>query len=193
MDLIGAILQREGWPTYTNLPADRGGPTKGGITLEAWREWTRDDVATAADVAAITEDQARAFYRHRHIDAPRFGEIRDEALRELVVDAGVHHGPRRAAKWLQRAAGVTQDGRVGPVTLAAVNAADSRALYLRVLSFRVRLFGRLVSRDPELARARRAGFELQAIFAGGWNNRAAEFLETLASSMGSSPTARAAD
>lgn len=180
MKIIDEILRREGWPQYTNLPADRGGPTKGGITLEAWREYSRNPSATADELAAITEDEARAFYLHRHVVAPRFAEIADPHLRELVVDAGVHHGPRHAAKWLQWAADVAQDGRIGPITLAAVNAADPLELELWVVAFRVRLFGRLVSQDPELARARRAGFNLQAIFAAGWNNRTAEFLEAAA-------------
>jgi len=48
-------------------------------------------------------------------------QIEDGRLRALVVDAGVNHGVRRAAKWLQRAAGVEEDGIVGPRTLAAVN------------------------------------------------------------------------
>ena len=33
------ILEREGWPTYTDHPDDRGGPTKGGITLSTLRSW----------------------------------------------------------------------------------------------------------------------------------------------------------
>ena len=32
--VITDILRREGWPKYTNRAADKGGPTKGGITLE---------------------------------------------------------------------------------------------------------------------------------------------------------------
>ena len=104
---------------------------------------------------AVSEEQARAFYRWRHIEQPGFGKIASEILRELVVDAGVHHGPRHAAKWLQWAADVAQDGRIGPVTLAAVNAADPLELYLWICAYRLRLFGKLVSSDPELQRAKR--------------------------------------
>lgn len=187
--IITAILEREGWPKFTNLPADRGGPTKGGITLASWREFTRNPQATAADLAAITEDQARAFYYDRHIERPGFAGIADASLRELVVDAGVHHGTVIVSQWLQQLVGVVVDGRVGPVTLRAVNRASPHALYLRLVARRVRLFGRLVTRDKSLARARHSGFELQAIFAEGWNNRAADFLESLASSLPDSASA----
>ena len=179
-NIISETLRREGWPKFTDDPADRGGATKGGVTLNSWREYIGNPLATADDLKAITEDQARAFYRHRYIIDPSFDRIQDGHLQELVVDAGVHHGPRHAAKWLQWAADVKQDGKVGDITIAAVNAADPHELYLWTIAFRVRLFGRLIGRDPELARARRAGFNLQARFAGGWNNRVAQFLEALA-------------
>lgn len=178
--IIDEILKREGWPKFTNHAADFGGTTKGGITLSAWRGFSGDPMATADELADLSEGQARVFYRYRHIITPKFHLIQDPHLRHLTVDAGVHHGTRHATKWLQWAADVKQDGHLGPITRAAVNAAEPNELYLWVVSFRVRLFGRLVSRDAELARARQAGFNLQAEFAAGWNNRAAGFIEDLA-------------
>lgn len=177
--IIGAILTREGWPKYTNLPADRGGPTKGGITLESLSEyWGRP--ASIEELQALTEEQARDFYRDRYIVEPNFYLIADANLRELTVDAGVHHGTRHAAKWIQWAAEVKQDGKIGEVSLRAINAADPLELFLWLCAYRFRLFGRLVSQDPELKRVRTAGYKLQAQFAGGWSNRVAEFLEAAA-------------
>ena len=54
-EIVDEILRREGWPKYTNLAADRGGPTKGGITLGAWREYSGNRFADAGDVEAIQE------------------------------------------------------------------------------------------------------------------------------------------
>jgi lysozyme family protein len=180
-EIIGEILAREGWPAFTDHPADRGGPTKGGITLASWREYSKNPAATAADVAAITEEQARDFYHFRHIEGPRFAEILDDALREIVIDAGVLHGVPQSAMWLQQGVGVKADGKIGPLTLAAVNAADPLGLFLWMAAQRARKCGRLVSSDRELARAREAGFvALQAVNAAGWNNRVAGFLEAAA-------------
>ena len=190
--IIGEILVREGWPAYTNHAADRGGPTKGGITLAAWREYSQDPGATADELAALNEAQARLFYMYRHVVEPKFHRIEDPALCALVVDAGVHHGVRHATKWLQWAADVKQDGSFGPKTEAAVNGADPREVYLWLVSMRIRLFGRLIGRDPELARAQQAGFNLQARWAGGWNNRAAEFIEALARKLEEQHNAEAA-
>lgn len=179
-EVITGILRREGWDKYTNHPADKGGPTKWGITLQAWRDWKGDQSLGAAAVQAITEAEAREFYRVKYITGPRFNLINDAHLRELCIDAGVNHGPRHPTKWMQWAAEVPQDGVLGPVTLAAVNACAPLELFLWVCAFRVRLYGRLTSSDPELKRARAAGIRLQAEFTAGWCNRAAEFLESAA-------------
>lgn len=162
-ELISEILRREG-EAFTNHPEDRGGPTKWGITQKAWSEYI-DRYATAADIAAISETNARIFYQKEYVLKPNFDMIEDERLRELVIDCGVNHGTRRAAKWLQRAASVKQDGVVGPKTLEAVNMSSPTSLFLRLSAYRIKLYGKLVTKDPT-----------QAKFAWGWNNRAAGFL-----------------
>lgn len=177
--ILDAILLREGWPKVTNIAADRGGWTKGGITLETYSKWLGRP-ATVDELRNLSEDGARVIYRHLYVVRPKLDRVLDPALRELLVDCSVNHGPRHAVKWLQAALGVVQDGSIGPVTTTALQRAEASVLYLLVLARRVRLYGRLVSRDPELRRARNAGFNLQAEFAAGWNNRAAEFIEAAA-------------
>lgn len=178
-EIITDVMKREGWDTFTNHPADRGGPTKWGITLASWSAFIGRP-ATAADVQAISELRARDYYRVVHVLRPKFDQVNDLHLRELLIDAGVNHGPRHPTKWVQWAAEVEQDGVLGPVSLQAINQAAPLELFLWVLAFRSRLYGRLVSRDPSLKEAKRIGLRLQAEFAEGWNNRAAAFLEEAA-------------
>lgn len=178
-EIITEVMRREGWDTFTNHPADRGGPTKWGITLASWSAFIGTP-ATAADIQAITELGARTYYRQVHVIGPKFDQVRDPHLRELLIDAGVNHGPRHPSKWVQWAAEVEQDGMLGPISLKAINAAAPLELFLWVLAFRSRLYGRLVTRDPSLKEAKRIGLRLQAEFAEGWNNRAAAFLEEAA-------------
>jgi lysozyme family protein len=163
--ILDAIIRREGG--YVNHPVDRGGPTKFGITAQTlghWRQLSRP--ATAAEVQALTEEEARAIYRQQYITAPGFDAISDPALLHLLVDAAVHSGPKRAVQWLQEALGVTADGIIGPRTRAALATADPRALYRKVLAERLRHLGRLITNDPK-----------QSAFAAGWMNRMAEFVE----------------
>jgi hypothetical protein len=55
----------------------------------------------AAEVKALTETEARAIYRQQYITGPGFEVITHLALLHLLVDAGVHSGPKRAVQWLQ--------------------------------------------------------------------------------------------
>jgi lysozyme family protein len=164
--IVGHLLKAEGWPAYTDHPADRGGPTKGGITLATLREH-RGGPVSAADLRALGEDEARAIYFQRYLKGPGFDGIGDELLRWQAVDAGVLSGPSRAARWLQEAAGVVPaDGKVGPKTLAAVNGQDAHRVSLRLCAARTRGLMRIV-----------AGDATQAVWAAGWANRALSFLD----------------
>ena len=176
--LITDVLKAEGWDKYTNHPADKGGPTKWGITQKAWSEYS-GHYASEQDIKDITETGAREFYLKLYVIAPFFDQL-PQLLIPLVVDSGVNSGPKRASKWVQRAVGARQDGRIGPKTLTAVRASNHISTFLRIVSFRCKLYGRLVSRDPKLKAAKDAGFRLQAEFAAGWNNRVMGFLEGLA-------------
>jgi len=177
--IIDAILRREGWPRYTDRPSDRGGPTKGGITLATLVAWRRRSVI-AADVAALDEAEVRAIYRSRYIEEPGFAKIADAALRNLVIDSGVNHGVSRASVWLQEAVNelagrpvLKADGKVGPATLAAVNGADAAGLWRSVFAQRMRFYGELVTGDAR----KRGRTEDQALNAAGWLNRLAEQME----------------
>ncbi|RMG56321.1 MAG: hypothetical protein D6717_06800 [Gammaproteobacteria bacterium] len=161
--ILNDIIRREGG--FVFHPADRGGATNYGITQQTLAEF-RGHPVTVNDVRALSEDEARSIYLQRYIQEPGFDQIADAPLLGLVVDCAVNHGPDRAARWLQEAAGVAVDGVVGPVTLAAVNGGDGKALYRKVLARRCRFYGALIARDPR-----------QAAFAAGWAVRLSEFIE----------------
>lgn len=161
--ILSDIIRREGG--FVHHAADRGGPTKYGITQQTLAAH-RGHPVSVDDVRNLTEAEARAIYAERYITRPGFDRLAHPALMALVVDCAVHHGPDRAARWLQQAAGVAVDGVVGPVTLAAVNGADGAHLYRQVLAERCRFYGRLITRDPS-----------QAAFAAGWAARLAEFIQ----------------
>ncbi|TCT08691.1 lysozyme family protein [Tepidamorphus gemmatus] len=154
---------------YADHPSDPGGATKYGIsrtTLAAWR----GGAVAKSDVRALTRAEAAAIYRARYWDAVKADDL-PAGIDYAVFDAAVNSGPVRAAKWLQAAVRVPQDGIVGPVTLAAAAAADPvrtiadicaiRLAFLRALSTWP-AFGRGWSRRVDevkaesLAMARRA-------------------------------------
>ena len=164
--IIDDIIRREG-SDYTEHPSDRGGSTKYGITQNAWTDyWAKQYVEGDSDlpvnVRDITEQQARAFYRHEHVTP--FLWITHKGLCDLAIDSSVNHGKRRTIRWLQSAAGVTVDGIVGPITTQAVNARPNTC-YKKLLVERLKCYALLVSSD-----------EKQAVFLRGWINRVCEFV-----------------
>jgi len=176
-EIISGVLEREGWPHYTNRSTDDGGPTKGGVTIKTLSAW-RGRAVTPEEVSALGEREARDIYRAMFIRQPRFHEIADEDLRVVVIDAGVLWGPRRAAGWLQtaineeRAAqGLTSfavlavDSALGPKTFDALAVCAPRRLAIRFLALWIRRMGKRVTESP-----------YNAANAAGWANRVADHL-----------------
>jgi lysozyme family protein len=163
--LLDDILRREGG--YVNHPADRGGPTKYGITAATLGEWRKlGRPATADEVLQLTEDEARQIYYSRYVVLPRLSVVQDPKLLALLVDTAVHSGPSTAVSFLQRALGVKADGVIGPETRRALDRTPPEEVYRRVLAERLRFIGKIITRNPS-----------QAVFASGWLNRLAEFVE----------------
>ncbi|HVY13420.1 MAG TPA: glycosyl hydrolase 108 family protein [Alphaproteobacteria bacterium] len=178
-DIISGIMQAEGWPKYTNNPNDAGGPTKGGITLETLSYYRGHQVVTAEDVKNLGEDEARAIYRALYIQNPGFSSIADEALRMQVIDAGVLHGPRRAAMWLQQLLGVPQDGIFGRQSQAALRIVNPQAIGVRFAALRIRFIGTIISANYKQRQAGATRAD-DSSFAAGWLERATKFLDAIA-------------
>lgn len=161
--VIDDILRREGG--YVNHSADHGGPTNHGITqatLSAWRKAP----ASIDDVRNLTEAEAREIYESEYVRKPGFDRVNGERLQAILVDCAVNHGPDRAVKFLQGALGVTQDGDFGPKTRGALYNSDPVAIYRKVVAARARFYGQIITKNVT-----------QAVFAAGWMNRLAEFIE----------------
>lgn len=118
--LIARILRREGGSAETNDADDSGGRTKYGIS-----EAANPDLWADGDV---TLDEAEGAYYDRYILSEHFERLSDPWLREQVVDFGVTSGPDRACRLLQRVVGATEDGKLGALTLAAIDAFPETAL-----------------------------------------------------------------
>ena len=101
---------------YVNHPQDPGGETNWGITLRTAR-----GEGYTGSMRDLTREQAREIYRTAYWQRARCDEY-DGAIAFQVFDAAVNHGIGNAVRFLQRAAGVADDGVMGPVTMAAIKA-----------------------------------------------------------------------
>jgi lysozyme family protein len=125
--LIDALIEREG--DYSHHPADRGGPTRFGITEAVARAH-----GYRGAMRALPREEAAAIYRRLYWLRPKFDQVAERVPRIAaeLFDTGVNMGPAVAATFLQRAltalnrnardfADLVPDGRIGPATLAALD------------------------------------------------------------------------
>jgi len=126
--MLDDLIDREGG--YSDHPADRGGPTRWGISQAVAREH-----GYMGDMRLFPVDKARDIYRERYWRAPGFAAIAEQtaSVAAELFDTGVNMGTAVASAFLQRALNALNrnggdypdmkaDGRIGPVTLSAVRA-----------------------------------------------------------------------
>lgn len=126
---ITEVIEREGGDTFTNRSADRGGPTRYGVTQATARQY-----GYSGDMAALPFDVAfnifRAIWDSCHCD-----EIAEHShdLAIYVFDFAVNSGSGNAGNRLQRLLNVlnnrgklypdiTVDGAIGAQTIASLTA-----------------------------------------------------------------------
>lgn len=151
-DAIDALIEREGG--FTNDPADRGGPTKYGITQATLARW-RGHPVTVEDVQTLEVSEARAIYEAEYLTGPRIHEIPHPVLRDFVLDIGVMSGPAIAITLLQRCLhdedgqALIADGVIGLNTLHALWGHDDLDHIITAL-VRLRVIERVdhVQHDP---------------------------------------------
>jgi lysozyme family protein len=152
---------------FTNDPRDSGNWTGGACNVGTCKG-TKYGVSAASyptlDIASLTLADAQAIYKRDFWDKLHGDEL-DPSLAFQVFDAAVNCGVGTAARWLQRAAQVAQDGDIGPASLAAIKALEPWRVAARLDAYRL------------LSNARAPGF---ATYGKGWEIRVANNLLTLA-------------
>jgi lysozyme family protein len=173
-DLITEIIDREG-RQYTNRPADKGGPTKFGITQLALSHW-RGRAVTPADVEALTEGEARQIYLKEYVQRWGFDGISDPLLQALMVDWSVTSGPDNPTKALQKILHIPIDGAIGPRTRAAYAISDKRSVYVSMVRARVVEMLNEAMDDGDVQSFLRLHPKADLNNVRGWVNRALEFV-----------------
>jgi lysozyme family protein len=105
---------------------DDPGNWTGGVVGCGVLRGTKFGISAAAypttDIANLTLEAAAAIYRNDYWGRVQ-GDRLPPALALLVFDAAVNNGVAHAVGWLQAIVGATEDGQLGPRTLAAVDSA----------------------------------------------------------------------
>ncbi len=147
---INIINQQEG--EFSDNPADRGGPTKFGITQE-----TLKSLATGVDdISQITKSMASDIIVDNFLIKPGINKL-PLSIKAQMLDMSVNHGPENAIKIMQRSMGLKETGKLDQQTLDAAASIDPNQL----LDSRIKFYENIVKND-----------KTQEQFLNGWKNRA---------------------
>ena len=126
--LIDEVIEREG--EYSNHPADRGGPTRWGVTEQVARAY-----GFKGDMRALPRPTADTILTQQYVTDVRFDQVAAiySRIGAELVDTGINMGQSVAGGFLQRALnalnrGATDypdlkvDGQVGAMSIAALKA-----------------------------------------------------------------------
>ena len=152
---------------FVDNPADKGGPTKWGVTMATLARWRRRPV-TRDDVRDLTATEAAQIYYAWYWKPLGCDKLSQPSIATILLDAGVLFGVGTSAVAAQKAArasgagpSLAVDGHVGPATVAALNSCDARR-------FGAAFADALVDRIGRICAARPADEE----FRSGWTSRA---------------------
>lgn len=180
-ELAAEIVAREGG--YVDDPSDPGGATKHGVTIGTMRrlglDLTGDGKVDAEDVRRLTPDRAEAIFIEHYFDRPGIATL-PSLLQPSVFDMFVNAGTNavKVLQYVLRDMGqdLAVDGRIGPRTRAASEAALSEAGDLLADAYAIarrNYYYALADSRPasrKYARRKDGG-------KGGWITRAEEFMQ----------------
>lgn len=129
------LMKHEGG--YVNHPRDPGGETMWGVTKRVAVAHGYHGPMRQLPKATAQKIADKSYWQAIHgVELPR-------AIAWQVVDAAYNHGNRNAVKFLQRAIGVSDDGIIGPKTLAAVKCMDQNDIVFKFNAERLEFYTKL--------------------------------------------------
>jgi len=111
------VLKHEGG--FVDHPEDPGGATNKGITHKTYSDFLGRPLEDVSELKNIPDEHVQQIYKDGYWNRVKADQL-SSGVDFCVFDWAVNSGPGRAAKALQKAVMVTQDGAIGPMTLAAV-------------------------------------------------------------------------
>ena len=175
--LAESLKHEGGW---SDNPKDPGGATMKGVTLATFRK-NVNPKATKDDLRKITDAQLQTVYRREYWDKVHGAELPD-GIDFAAFDYAINSGPLRAAKDLQKVVGVSQDGKIGPKTLAAIAKMGAAKVINALCDERLAFMKRAKGSSGELK-----GKLLWPTFGKGWEKRVAS-VRAFALGLASQPT-----
>ena len=111
-ECLKMLLHHEGG--YVNHPSDPGGETNLGVTKKVYQEW-----GGTKDMKDLTVEDVAPIYKKNYWNRCKCDDL-EAGVDWVVFDWAVNSGTGRSAKAIQKICGASQDGAIGPKTLALI-------------------------------------------------------------------------
>ena len=116
-ECLKMLLHHEGG--YVNHPKDPGGETNLGVTKRVYEKW-----GGTKDMKDLTVEDVAPIYKKNYWNRCKCDDL-ESGVDWVVFDWAVNSGTGRAAKAIQKICGASQDGAIGPKTLALIKTQDT--------------------------------------------------------------------
>ena len=117
-ECLKMLLHHEGG--YVNHPSDPGGETNLGVTKKVYQEW-----GGTKDMKDLTVEDVAPIYKKNYWDRCKCDDL-ESGVDWVVFDWAVNSGTGRSAKAIQKICGASQDGAIGPKTLALIGTQNTQ-------------------------------------------------------------------
>lgn len=152
-DAIVKTLAKEGGSKFTDVPEDKGGATKYGISQAAYPN---------VDIRNLTEQQARDIYKRDYWDRVRGDDITSQLIAENVFDTAVNMGVRTTSRLVQKMLEIDPaDGIIGSASLGVINQQNEKEFLVHFTLVKIGYYASICNKNRE-----------QSKFLLGWVNRA---------------------
>lgn len=139
------ILREEGG--YVNDPQDSGGATNRGVIQKTYDAYRESKGYEKRSVRYLTKAETSEIYSKIWEDC-KASQL-PTGLNLVHFDFSVNAGNRQAAKILQRAAGVEDDGVIGPITLGKIKTLNVEDLVVNYSELRRTFYRSLATARPK--------------------------------------------
>lgn len=158
------VMRNEGGYVLHEVEHDTGGRTFAGIAENYWPDWEGWDYIDGGNNTSPSNPKmvelVNSFYKENFWNPLRLDGVNDFQTAYSIYDFAVNGGVKTSARLAQKTAGVKEDGKIGAISLAAINDMDGQYFEALFAVYKLDRYMKIIGNNHS-----------QAKFAKGWANR----------------------